>query len=181
MPDQYYQVAMNDFWRWAKVDFFVDHAHHPWSSLLYSTNVLYDMKLNKTAIFRHFQIFVKCTWYLPFTWYWLGDLYPLQKTTKWWFWGEGCFFRLILGVRSIRGFEETFVTGFAKRGLPHTSTLMSLRDHNIVMGYDINLKFSPSIVLFWLLCTVKISSQWYSLVWSYESLKLAIWMCVEDP
>ena len=43
MPDQYYQVAMNDSWRWAKVDFFVDHAHHPWLSLLYSTIVLYDI------------------------------------------------------------------------------------------------------------------------------------------
>ena len=46
MPDQYYQVAMNDSWRWAKVDFFVDHTHHPWSSLLYSTIVLYDIPVN---------------------------------------------------------------------------------------------------------------------------------------
>jgi len=43
---QYYQVAMNDSWRWAKVDFFVEHAHHPWSSLLYSTIVLYDTGYN---------------------------------------------------------------------------------------------------------------------------------------
>ena len=42
MPNHYYQMAVNDFWRWAKADFFVDHAHHPWSSLLYSTIVLYD-------------------------------------------------------------------------------------------------------------------------------------------
>ena len=64
--------------------------------------------MNKTGIIRYFQIFVKCTWYLPFTWYWLDDLYPWQRTTKGWFWGEGCFLRLILGVRSIRGFEITF-------------------------------------------------------------------------
>ena len=66
------------------------------------------IKINKTAIFRYFQIFVKCTWYLSFTWYWLGNLYPLQRTTKRWFWGEGCFLRLILGVHSIRSFEKIF-------------------------------------------------------------------------
>ena len=39
MPDQYYQVAVNDSWKWTWVDFFLDHAHHPWTSLLYSTIV----------------------------------------------------------------------------------------------------------------------------------------------
>ena len=55
MPDQYYQVAMNDSWRWAKVDFFVDHAHHPWSSLLYSTIVLYDKVSETINIFQSYR------------------------------------------------------------------------------------------------------------------------------
>ena len=51
MPDQYYQVAMNNSWRWAKVDFFVNHAHHPWSSLLYSTTVLYDSAMTMSLAY----------------------------------------------------------------------------------------------------------------------------------
>jgi len=39
------------------------------------------------------------------------------------------------------------VTGFAKRGLPHTSTFMSLKYQNFVLKYDIYLNFSPSVVL----------------------------------
>ena len=46
MPDQYYKVAVNDSWRWAKVDLFMDHAHHSWLSLLHSTIVLYDVQIN---------------------------------------------------------------------------------------------------------------------------------------
>ena len=43
--------------------------------------------------------------------------------------------------------QKTNVTGFAKRGLPHTSTFIGLKDHNFVFNYDISLKFSPSFVL----------------------------------
>ena len=53
MPDQYYKVAMNDSWRWAKIDFFVDHAHHPLMSLLYSTIVLYDVAITEK---KHNQV-----------------------------------------------------------------------------------------------------------------------------
>jgi len=56
IPDQYYQVAMNDSWRWAKVDFFVDHAHHPWSSLLYSIIVLYDKWEDSEVLHHNFTI-----------------------------------------------------------------------------------------------------------------------------
>ena len=31
---------MNDSWRWAKTDCFVDHAHHPLTSALYNAIVL---------------------------------------------------------------------------------------------------------------------------------------------
>ena len=37
------------------------------------------------------------------------------------------------------------MTGFAKRGLPHTSNSMNLEDHNLVFKAHTNLKFSPSI------------------------------------
>ena len=36
---------------------------------------------------------------------------------------------------------STYVTGFAKRGLPHTSNSMNLEDHNLVFKKDANLKF----------------------------------------
>ena len=34
-----------------------------------------------------------------------------------------------------------YVTGFAKKGLSHTSTFTSLKDHNLVLKYYISLKF----------------------------------------
>ena len=43
------------------------------------------------------------------------------------------------------------LTGFAKRGLPHTSNSMSWEDHNLVFKKDTNLNFfsihSPMLVL----------------------------------
>ena len=42
-----------------------------------------------------------------------------------------------------------YVTGFAKRGLPHTSNSMNLEDCNFVFKKDANLKFSLSIKLCW--------------------------------
>ena len=42
-----------------------------------------------------------------------------------------------------------YVTGFAKRGLPHTSNSMNLEDHNLVFKIDANLKCSPFINLCW--------------------------------
>ena len=41
----------------------------------------------------------------------------------------------------------TFVTGFAKRGLPHTSNLMNLEDHSFAIKRHMKLKLSPVIKL----------------------------------
>ena len=50
------------------------------------------------------------------------------------------------------GFTALYMTGFVKRGLPHTSNSMNVEDHNVVFKKDTNLKFSPSINLCW--CSV---------------------------
>ena len=41
------------------------------------------------------------------------------------------------------------MTGFAKKGLPHTSNSMNLEDHNVVFKKDTILKFFPCITLWW--------------------------------
>ena len=38
-----------------------------------------------------------------------------------------------------------YVTGFAKRGLPHTSNSVNMGDHNVVLKQHISLKFSLSM------------------------------------
>ena len=40
-----------------------------------------------------------------------------------------------------------YVTGFAKRGLPHTSSFLTLKDHNLMSKYDTSLKLSPVLTL----------------------------------
>ena len=40
----------------------------------------------------------------------------------------------------------TYVTGFVKRGLIHTSDLATLMSHNFVCDYAVTLQFSPTLV-----------------------------------
>ena len=40
-----------------------------------------------------------------------------------------------------------YVTGFAKRGLPHTSNFLTFKDHNLMFKYDRNLKLAPRLML----------------------------------
>ena len=42
-----------------------------------------------------------------------------------------------------------YVTGFVKRGLPHTSNSMSFENHTFVFKKDTKLNFFPSINLCW--------------------------------
>ena len=56
---------------------------------------------------------------------------------------------ILCEVVLFRHCDLAFVTGFAKRGLPHTSNSINLEDHNLVFKKDASLKFSPSINLCW--------------------------------
>ena len=47
------------------------------------------------------------------------------------------------------GYYLSYVTGFTKRGLPHTSNSMNLKIHILVINKHINLKFAPSTKLWW--------------------------------
>jgi len=50
----------------------------------------------------------------------------------------------------------TYLTGFTKRGLPHTSNFMHLKDCNFLLVCGMNLKFSHNVLLcFSLLLTMK--------------------------
>ena len=43
---------------------------------------------------------------------------------------------------------NVFVTGFAKRGLPHTSSSMNLEKHNLVFNKGKDVEFPPSTRLY---------------------------------
>ena len=71
---------------------------------------------------------------------------------------------------------NTYVTGFAKRGLPHTSNSMNsddhnLVDHNSVFKKHINMKRSPTTKLCWfsILTKFPINSHFQSEVTSCQS------------
>jgi len=42
---------------------------------------------------------------------------------------------------------SVYVTGFAKRGLPHTSDFMHLKDCNFLLISGVNFKFSHNVLL----------------------------------
>ena len=50
---------------------------------------------------------------------------------------------------SVKDLSTKIVTGFTKRGLPHTSNSMNLEAHNFVFKKRTNLKFSLAIKLCW--------------------------------
>ena len=57
--------------------------------------------------------------------------------------------RAILAILDITDEEllTAFVTGFAKRGLPHTSNFLTLMDHNLVFKLGTILKLSSPLTL----------------------------------
>jgi len=48
-----------------------------------------------------------------------------------------------------------YVTGFVKRGLPHTSNFMYLKDRNFFLICDMNLKVSHNVLLYFSLLYTK--------------------------
>jgi len=62
-----------------------------------------------------------------------------------------------------------YVTGFAKRGLPHTSNFIKLKDHNFVIKIYMKLKLTPAIKLCW--CFLLTKFQVYSF-YQYEITNL---------
>ena len=69
-----------------------------------------------------------------------------------------------------------------KGGLPNTSNSMNLEDCNLEFKANTNLKFSTPINLRMLVLTTdQFSRQWLFSIWSYELIKLVIWMCVDGP
>ena len=79
----------------------------------------------------------------------------------------------------LRVVSSKIVTGFAKRGLPHTSNSLNLEDHNLPIEWQMELKLPPVITLCWhvLLTKFQVSSL-YQPLWI---VKVGSWMCVEDP
>ena len=55
---------------------------------------------------------------------------------------------LILSQITLAVLHKThnYVTGFLKRGLPHTSNSINLEDHNLVIKRHTKLKLSPAII-----------------------------------
>ena len=74
-----------------------------------------------------------------------------------------------------------YVTGFAKRVLPHTSNSTNLEDHNLVIKWYTMLKLFPAINLCWcfLLTKLQVKSVNQSEVMNRQ--KLVNWMCVGNP
>ena len=65
-----------------------------------------------------------------------------------------------------------YVTGFAKRDLPHTSNFINLEDHNFVIKRQMKLKLSPAIKQCWyfLLTKFQVHSVYQSEVTNLQSL-----------
>jgi len=59
------------------------------------------------------------------------------------------------GIRFLQG---KYVTGFAKRGLPHTSDFIYLKECNFLLIGDINLNFSHNFLLCFSLLLTKLYS-----------------------
>jgi len=73
------------------------------------------------------------------------------------------------------------VTGFVKRGLPHTSNIKNLEDHNFefIIKRHVMLKLFPAIKLYgvtYYLPNFK-SIAFTNLIQSYELSKVVNWMC----
>ena len=66
---------------------------------------------------------------------------------------------------------SSYVTGFAKRGLPHTSNCTNLEDHNFVIKWHMKLKLSPAINLcvYFLLTKFQVDSFYQSNITNRQS------------
>ena len=78
-----------------------------------------------------------------------------------------CSYTYILGVYIV----TSYVIGFAKRGLLHTSNSLDVKDHNLAIKQQIEVKLSPVITLCWHVLPTKfqVSTLYQSKVMNHQS------------